>query len=129
MVRSVGALALASLVVMLAAVRPAHAHDEGVSSSEVELGARQIVWRLDVPVAALVHAGRLPGAARTDASSVRSARDAVGGYLASALTVEADGHRLAAELGPLEPGGAAPPLTRVVQTLTFKSPGPLRSCA
>jgi hydrogenase/urease accessory protein HupE len=41
--------------------------------------------------------------------------------------VEADGRRLTAEVGPLAPrDAAAPPVTRVVQTLTFQSPAPIR---
>jgi hydrogenase/urease accessory protein HupE len=125
--RYVGALALAGLVVTVAAVRPAHAHDEGVSSSDVALGPRQIVWRLEVPVAALVHAGRLPSAA-ADASSLQASRAAVGDYLANAIAVEADGQRLAAELGALSPRAAGTtPVTHVVQTLTFQSAAPIRS--
>ena len=58
---------------------------------------------------------------------MRAAREAVGGYLASALVVEADGQRLVAAVGPLEPrDAAAPPITRVVQALTFQTPGPIR---
>jgi hydrogenase/urease accessory protein HupE len=127
MVRSVGARARARLVslagvivVLASAARPAHAHDEGegMTSADVEIGERQLVCRLDVPVAALVRAGRPPAS---------GAREAVGRYLADALDVEVGGQRLAAELGPLTPGGGAVPGARVSQSLTFLSPAPIEA--
>jgi hydrogenase/urease accessory protein HupE len=133
MVPSVGERARARLVsvagavVLLAAARPAHAHDEGVTSADLEIGERQIVCRLDVPVAALVRAGPLPTRAGALPSALPAAGEAVGRYLADALDVEAGGRRLEAELGVLAPRDGAVPVTRVVQTLTFRSPAPIEA--
>jgi hydrogenase/urease accessory protein HupE len=122
----------ASLLGLVLPIRLAGAHDESVSSSEVEVGEREVVWRVDVGVAGLAKVIRLPAPeAELDEADLRAIQGEVGRYLAAGVDVRVNGVRLPAELGPLEPrfeGTAAagrPLLARVVQTLVFRGLQPI----
>jgi hydrogenase/urease accessory protein HupE len=122
---------LLSTLGLLLAAAPAAAHDEMVSSSQVEIGERQVVWRADVGIAGLARALHLPGEGELDEAGLRAAAPAIGRYLAAALELRADGERLAAQIGGLEPQlepllpGGKPVLVRAIQTLSFASPRPI----
>jgi hydrogenase/urease accessory protein HupE len=101
--RAAGRRALLTASLVLAA-RPALAHDETVSTSDVTVEARTVVWRVDVGVAGLARALHLPGPA--DAVTERdlaAARTAIARYVVSGLTVILDGRQIPAEVGALEP--------------------------
>jgi hydrogenase/urease accessory protein HupE len=124
------ALLLITLPGWLAAT-PAAAHDEMVSSSEVDVGDHQVVWRIDVGIAGLAKALHLAaGEGELDEAGLRAAAPEAGRYLASALEVRADGARLTAVIGALEPRyetalpGGKPVLVRAIQTLVFPTARP-----
>ena len=127
-----GAAALA-LTVSWLAPRDAHAHDESVSTSEVEISDNDLVWRVDVGVAGLAKLVALPAPAeRLDATGLQARAAEIGSALASGLAIWVDGARLPPVLGPLEPRyeaatpGGPEQLARAVQTLRFHSPHEIR---
>jgi hydrogenase/urease accessory protein HupE len=118
--------AAALLTALLA--RQAQAHDEMVSSSEVEITGREVRWHLDVGLIGLARAVPLPP--DVDERGLQAAAPQIGRALARGLEVEAGGRPLPVELGPLRPAyeplvaGGKPVLARVIQTLTYRSATP-----
>jgi hydrogenase/urease accessory protein HupE len=105
----------------LASSRPAGAHDEVVTSSLVEVGERQVSWRVDVGLGALARSGALPGD-HPAAAALAERRDAIAAVLARGLAVRADGRELTAApagLSPIQDG------SRVEQRFTFAAEAPI----
>src|SRR3954466_14704284 len=91
----------------------AHAHDEAVSTSEVQISARMVTWKVDVGIAGLGKVVPLPAAegALADAG-VLAVRAPVCRCLASGLSLWIDGKPSPVDCGALEPryeGGTEKP--------------------
>jgi hydrogenase/urease accessory protein HupE len=113
------ALAILVLARLALTSREAGAHEDLVTTSDVEVGEDRVVWRVDVDIAALERAGRLHREARSR-DAVTAAAGGIGRTLAGALQLRADGRLLAPALGALDVRtGGDGAVTRVVQTVTF----------
>jgi hydrogenase/urease accessory protein HupE len=115
-------LVLVTLAVLAPAVR---AHDESVSTSDVEIREHEIVWKADLGVAGLAKVVALPAPERPTTAAA-----AIGAFVQQALQVRANGTLLNGQLGPLETiqeptSGTTPELGRVVQTVVFRSDAPI----
>ncbi len=117
------------------APRAAWAHDEAVSSSDVEILGTQVTWKVDVGLAGLAKALHLPVAeGAIDESALNLAAPAMGRYLSQGVQVRVDGVALPATVGPSQPlyepaiTDGRPVLARVSQRLSFTSQSPLRAC-
>ncbi|HEY0708070.1 MAG TPA: HupE/UreJ family protein [Polyangia bacterium] len=99
-----------------------------MSTSQVEVNGRTVVWKVDVGLAGLAKAVQLPAPeGQLDAEGLKKATPAIGAYLEKAIAVTVNGRTLPATRGALEPRyepAALGPdtLSRVVQTLRFESP-------
>jgi hydrogenase/urease accessory protein HupE len=115
------AVVLAALAPLLLA-RPAFAHDETVSTSDVVVDASGVTWKVDVGVAGLTRALHL--APNLTARDLVAATPAIGAYLAAALTVSLDGHLVTPRTGGLEPGYDDPAADKLPTRalLTFRFP-------
>jgi hypothetical protein len=89
-----------------------------------------VVWRLDVGVAGVAKAVKLPPVETLTARDLEASRGAVVAYLARGLTVDLDGQTVPAQdeaLAPgYEPGAGAVP-TRILLTLRFTAPRPIQT--
>lgn len=116
------------ILAFIAAPAPARAHDESVSSSEVEVRNNVIIWRVDVGIGGLAKVVPLPPEGTLDEKGLAAAAGPIGRYLAAGLDVMADGMTLPVTIGTLEPRfeptglGSSDSLARAVQTLSFQSP-------
>jgi hydrogenase/urease accessory protein HupE len=124
----------AALLTILAP--PARAHDETVSASEVSVSDRQIVWRVDVGVAGLAKAVKLPAPeGELDERGLAEAKGAIAAYVAKGLGIDADGARLTASVGALEPRyepavtTGRPQLARAALELRYEAPRPVETIA
>ncbi|HEY0711411.1 MAG TPA: HupE/UreJ family protein [Polyangia bacterium] len=105
----------------------AWAHDETVSTSQVEVSGRTVTWKVDVGLAGLGKALKLPAPeGELTVAHLKTAAPAIGAYLSKAIVLSVNGRATSASLGPLEPRfepTALGPdvLSRVVQTLRFES--------
>jgi hydrogenase/urease accessory protein HupE len=121
----------------MALAAPAAAHDDGVSSSRVEVHEREVRWQLDVGLAPLARALGLTPADLQAALTPGPARTRIAGYLTAAVGVTVADRPLPAQAGALSlhpdapaPGRPAPagaPLSRVVQDIVFTSPAPIQA--
>lgn len=117
---------LAALFLGALGANAAHAHDETVSASEVQVLDREVVWKVDVGVAGLAKAVTFPSATLTEADLLVT-RDAISRYLARALVLELNGKVVAARPGAVTPQFEAdlvtgkPGLSRVVQEFRYES--------
>jgi hydrogenase/urease accessory protein HupE len=128
------ALGLAALAAALVGVGPlgadpALAHDETVSTSEVQIDEREILWRVEVGTEGLDKAIKLParGPDLTEAL-LESAKPVIARYLQGGLTVEIDGVAATPEVGKLEPryepfvASGEPYVARAQLELRYRSP-------
>jgi hydrogenase/urease accessory protein HupE len=114
-------LVLAAALLLWAA--PAHAHDETVSTSEVRITNDTVAWRVEVGLTGLAKAGRLPKPeAQVTEQDLQGARDTIGGYLASALTLTLDGQPTPAAITIIEGRREEGALTRVLVELRYRAP-------
>ena len=127
-----GIALLAVCLVLCAAAPDAQAHDESLSTSEVVVEERTIVWNVDVGVTGLAKLVKLPATETSlDEAALQTVKDEVGRALASGLALSANGRLLTPEIGTLEPryephaAGARSDLARVVQTFVFRSQEPI----
>lgn len=118
-------------VTLLTALVPAaaRAHDESVSTSDVVVTQREIIWKVDVGLAGLAKVVKLPVAETAmDEAALASVRNEIARYLASGLQLRVDGQPLTAEPGRLEPRyetlpeTGAPGIARVELALHHRSP-------
>ena len=127
-------LAAAALSAALAcgAAREAAAHDEKVSGSTVEVGEREVAWRIDVGIAGLGKALGLPAEpAALSEAGLQAAGLRIARYLAAAVSVEINGRAAAPVAGKLEPIyepfvlSGEPYVARARQELLFRSDEPI----
>jgi hydrogenase/urease accessory protein HupE len=132
-----GAVLSASALLLLPPAR-ALAHDESVSASEVVVGDREVLWRVDVGLAGLAKviafahppiAGEL---AARDEAEIAIHREAIAAYLGRGLEVFLDGQLTPARVGAVKPvyetlpTGGPPRITRVSLELGFEAPRGIR---
>ncbi len=111
---------------------PAFAHDETVSTSDVRIVDRTVVWRVDVGMGGLEKVVKLPatGADLTE-KQLAEGKAAIAAYVARGLTIEIDGKPVVAQPGGLEPryepflATGEPYIARVVQELRFDADQPI----
>ncbi len=125
-------LAIVATLFCLCLPAAALAHDEAVSTSEVQITGRTLTWKVDVGIAGLAKVVALPaGEATLDDRGLQSARTAVCRYLAGGLVVSLDGRTSPMRCGSLEPryepaASSGPPvLARAVQTLQVEADAPI----
>ena len=104
------------------------AHDEKVSASEVRVESHEIVWKVDVGLAGLEKALKLPAAtAQLSEGQLQLLKPEIAEYLRSGISVEVNGRVTAAEIGELEPLyepfllSGEPYIARVRQLFLFRS--------
>lgn len=122
----------AVLVATVLAAAPARAHDETVSTSDVHVSERLLIWRVDLGVAGLGKIVRFP-AAEPDLteSDLAQVKDVIAATARRGLTVEINGQRTEPEVGALEPryepfiASGRPYIARVVLELRYKSERPI----
>lgn len=108
--------------------RPAWAHDEKVSASDVQMLKREIVWKVDVGVVGLAKVIRFPaGSAELSDLRLQSVKGEIARYLGNGLSVEINGLPAMSEAGILEPVyepfmlSGEPYIARVRQEFRFRS--------
>src|SRR5213593_1303471 len=80
------------------------AHDEKVSTSEIRVFAREVVWRVDVGVAGLDKAVKLPvGQMELSEARLQALEPQIAAYLIRGLSLEINGKHIGPVAGGLEP--------------------------
>ena len=113
---------------LLLSGRTLFGHDEKVSASEVRVESHEIVWKVDVGLAGLEKALKLPAAAaQLSERQLQLLKPQIANYLSSEVSVEINGRVAVAEIGELEPVyepfllSGEPYIARVRQLLLFRS--------
>ena len=104
----------------------ARAHDETVSTSDVRVDDRVLVWRVDVGMGGLEKVVKFPATGPDLVErDLQASKRAVADYLRRGLTIDLDGRTVTPEIGPLEPryepfiASGQPYIARVVLELRY----------
>ena len=104
------------------------AHDEKVSTSEVQISKNEVLWKVDVGLVGLDKVIRLPAPpAQLSEHQIQSVKEGIARYLAGGLSVEINGRAAEFEVGELEPRyepfllSGEPYIARVAQNFRFRA--------